>query len=186
MWLIGKAGDSAVFLFKLTDGSQTIGRSTGCEIAVADENLSRKHAKVTRLTADNSTILEDLSSKNGVRVNGVRVQRCNLKLEDRIELGSLEFQVVDEQWLLNRLRGIEDETLSQGKHRESHSNAPRSEALTPAQEQVLVLLLEGLDEKTAAKRLNRSTHTIHNHVRKIYEVFEVHSRSELLALVLGR
>ncbi|MGC4030447.1 MAG: helix-turn-helix transcriptional regulator [Tepidisphaeraceae bacterium] len=45
---------------------------------------------------------------------------------------------------------------------------------------VLDLLLTGLPEKEIAVRLNRSTHTIHAHVKRVYRHYGVRSRSELI------
>ena len=45
-------------------------------------------------------------------------------------------------------------------------------------------LIEGLTERQTSKRLTLSHHTVHNHVREIYSILNVHSRGELLALLL--
>jgi DNA-binding CsgD family transcriptional regulator len=58
--------------------------------------------------------------------------------------------------------------------------------LSGAQRRVLLLLLDGLSEKDAAERLTISPHTVHNHVRDIYSILNVHTRAELLALLLKR
>jgi hypothetical protein len=72
----------------------TIGRSRGCEIVLADANVSRRHAEI-RPRGDGWTIA-DLGSTNGVVVNGVRVERAQaLRAGDRIEIGTtvLTFEV---------------------------------------------------------------------------------------------
>ena len=56
--------------------------------------------------------------------------------------------------------------------------------LTRAQCRVLMRLLDGLSEKDTAEALKISPHTVHNHVRDIYSILNVHSRGELLALLL--
>jgi hypothetical protein len=48
-----------------------MGRDPGCEIVVADRQISRQHA-VLRLT-DEGVFLEDLGSKNGTHCNGERI-----------------------------------------------------------------------------------------------------------------
>lgn len=62
----------------------TIGRMPECELAVADPNVSRKHAEVRR-GADNSWMVEDLGSTNGTKVNGLRISGPR-RLEDGDEV----------------------------------------------------------------------------------------------------
>jgi DNA-binding CsgD family transcriptional regulator len=53
--------------------------------------------------------------------------------------------------------------------------------LTERQLEVLLLLLTGDSEKEIALRLHRSIHTVHTHVKQLYEKFSVSSRGELMA-----
>ncbi len=53
--------------------------------------------------------------------------------------------------------------------------------LTPHETRLLKLLVEGHNYKTAAAELGVSFHTIHFHVRNIYEKLQVHSKSEAVA-----
>ena len=65
----------------------TIGRSRGCDVVLADANVSRRHAEL-RPRGGGWTVA-DLGSTNGVLVNGVRIERPEaLKPGDRIELGT--------------------------------------------------------------------------------------------------
>lgn len=52
--------------------------------------------------------------------------------------------------------------------------------LTPPQQSVAKLLLEGMTEAEAGKTLHRSKHTVHDHVKSIYAAFNVQSRVELV------
>jgi DNA-binding CsgD family transcriptional regulator len=52
--------------------------------------------------------------------------------------------------------------------------------LTPPQQSVAKLLLEGMTEAEAGKALHRSKHTVHDHVKSIYAAFNVQSRVELV------
>jgi DNA-binding NarL/FixJ family response regulator len=56
--------------------------------------------------------------------------------------------------------------------------------LTPHEERILRLLVEGHSKKTAAAALGVSYHTISFHVRSIYEKLQVHSKSEAVAKAL--
>jgi DNA-binding NarL/FixJ family response regulator len=59
-----------------------------------------------------------------------------------------------------------------------------SAALSPQELQVLKLLTEGHQNKTAAAQLGISIHTVSFHLRSIYEKLHVHSRSEAVARAL--
>lgn len=52
--------------------------------------------------------------------------------------------------------------------------------LSDAERRVLPLLLSPLNEAEIAVRLNRSAHTVHSHVRRIFTVYSVRSRFELM------
>jgi hypothetical protein len=56
----------------LAPGELTIGRDAECEIQIADERASRRHA-VLHVGANEASV-EDLASRNGVWVDGVRVE----------------------------------------------------------------------------------------------------------------
>ncbi|MGI3166867.1 LuxR C-terminal-related transcriptional regulator [Pseudooceanicola sp. 200-1SW] len=58
--------------------------------------------------------------------------------------------------------------------------------LTEAERLVLRGLLDGLSEKAIAEVANQSRHTTHGHVKRIFRKYGVRSRSELMALWLGR
>lgn len=60
------------------------------------------------------------------------------------------------------------------------------ERLSRAQQVVLPLLLEGRTESEIARVLERSHHTIHDHVRGIYKTLGVTSKMELLAIWNGQ
>lgn len=84
------------FLRKL-DGTRTyalrprltlIGRDAGCDIVVADNQISGRHAIV--VNSGGRCFIEDLHSLNGTCVNGVRIsQRTALAAGDRVELPGL-------------------------------------------------------------------------------------------------
>jgi DNA-binding CsgD family transcriptional regulator len=64
-----------------------------------------------------------------------------------------------------------------------HSSLDRRGAnLSSRQDQVLAALQAGDSEKEVAARLEMSIHTVHTHVKNLYERFGVSSRGELLSL----
>jgi hypothetical protein len=62
-----------------------IGRASSCDIVLVDQTVSRRHALL--LFRDGAWIIRDMSSKNGVTVNGAPVGRCRLDPGDRLGLG---------------------------------------------------------------------------------------------------
>jgi transcriptional regulator with GAF, ATPase, and Fis domain len=68
------SGSGAVFLPRVLDGEPlVVGRVGALGSLLSDDRLSRHHARITR-SADGWTV-EDLDSRNGTFVDGVRVQR---------------------------------------------------------------------------------------------------------------
>ncbi|HEX9655143.1 MAG TPA: FHA domain-containing protein [bacterium] len=55
------------------DNEATIGKDSGNSIVLAENNISRRHARIFFDAGENSFILEDLKSRNGTRLDGERV-----------------------------------------------------------------------------------------------------------------
>jgi len=64
----------------------TIGRKTDRDLVIADPRISRDHASVLAEGAD--YVIVDLGSKHGTFVNGERVERHKLNINDRVEFGA--------------------------------------------------------------------------------------------------
>src|SRR5262249_47269098 len=75
--------------------SLTIGRHPNCDIVLNDSKVSSQHARLE--DRGDSWTLIDLSSTNGVFVNGTRTQESALKPQDRVMLGEtvLRFEARD-------------------------------------------------------------------------------------------
>jgi pSer/pThr/pTyr-binding forkhead associated (FHA) protein len=72
----------------LVDGDNTIGRDAHSRLQLDDSTVSRRHARIT-LNGANAW-LEDLGSKNGTCVGGVRiVGRVGLHDGDRLAFGRI-------------------------------------------------------------------------------------------------
>jgi Protein of unknown function (DUF3662)/FHA domain len=69
----------------LTGSRVLLGRSRECDLVLDDPNVSRRHAELRR--QDDTWIVADLGSTNGVKVNGRRVEHAVLKPGDEIILG---------------------------------------------------------------------------------------------------
>lgn len=75
--------------FDLPQGETLLGRSPECHVSIEDPLVSRQHARVTILGDD--AAIEDLSSRNGVRVNGQPISgRHPLADGDRLRIGTQE------------------------------------------------------------------------------------------------
>ncbi len=64
--------------------------------------------------------------------------------------------------------------------------AREEETLSNREQEILGLLAKGLSYKLIAERLDLSTHTVHNHLRRIYRKLHVQSGMEAVAKFLGR
>lgn len=74
---------------ELSPGTFAIGRSAECQLSLDDPLVSRKHANL--LVDEEMVWVEDAGSRNGVLVNGVRIdRRTRLGDGDRITIGQQE------------------------------------------------------------------------------------------------
>ena len=80
----------------VADGDMVIGRAPNCRVRIDHPAISRRHARI--LVNGENVEIEDLGSRNGVFVNGDRIQgRRPLKVGDRVALGNTEFQLAGNQ-----------------------------------------------------------------------------------------
>ncbi len=77
--------------YPLTEQGVQIGRSDDCDITLASQNVSRRHARV--FVYQGQAYVQDLGSRNGVFVNGVRTQEQVLASGDTLTMGEFVFQV---------------------------------------------------------------------------------------------
>src|ERR1700730_2231987 len=70
----------------LDAGELVIGRSSELEMVLAEDMVSRKHAKLS--LGEGKITISDLGSTNGTFVNGEKVDRAQLKEGDRILIGT--------------------------------------------------------------------------------------------------
>ncbi|MBM3150860.1 MAG: FHA domain-containing protein [Chloroflexi bacterium] len=84
--IVMRSGPNAGRTYPLEVNEAVIGRDTANFISINDAEVSRKHAKLTRL--DQGYAIEDLGSTNGTFINGQRiVARHALRPGDLISLG---------------------------------------------------------------------------------------------------
>jgi ABC-type multidrug transport system ATPase subunit/pSer/pThr/pTyr-binding forkhead associated (FHA) protein len=86
-------GAAAFQPLDLKEQSVVMGRDPGCEEPLEDPLVSWHHAKVVR--AGGKVILEDLGSRNGTFVDGLRISaRTEIKQGQEIGIGSYQFRLV--------------------------------------------------------------------------------------------
>jgi DNA-binding NtrC family response regulator/pSer/pThr/pTyr-binding forkhead associated (FHA) protein len=73
------------------NGEVVAGYSSSCGIILRTRGVSRRHAAL-RIDAD-LLLVEDLGSRNGTFVNGIRVEKAHLKVGDRLSLGPVSLRV---------------------------------------------------------------------------------------------
>jgi hypothetical protein len=72
---------------RLLVGTMTVGRDTRCDISDADPLLSRRHAEF--VCRPDALVVRDLNSRNGISVNGVKVQEAVLRPGDVVKIARL-------------------------------------------------------------------------------------------------
>ena len=78
---------------ELNEGTFAVGRNASCQLSLDDPLVSRRHA-IFELQGGTVTI-EDLNSRNGVIVNGHRIEtKVNLSVGDRVLIGSQELTLL--------------------------------------------------------------------------------------------
>src|SRR4051794_34683205 len=81
--------------FLLTDDRHVLGRDAGsADLTLKAPAVSRVHAEVVR--AGRHFVVRDLGSRNGVIVNGRKVQQCQLELLDEVRFGDAIFKFVED------------------------------------------------------------------------------------------
>ena len=150
-------------------GRFAIGRSLPNDLLLTHKSVSRQEAIL--LVEFRKASLTDQDSRNGTFVNEQRIKRCELQHGVQVRFGDVECNF---EWL-EEINADEDST-----HESDEGKRDRNKPLSKAEERVLFLLLSGHTEKEIATNLSLSRHTIHNHTKRIYRAFGVHSRADLM------
>ncbi len=79
--------------YPLYKNVMTIGRSEQADIRVNSDFISRVHARL--VSTESGVVVEDVDSKNGIRVNSKLTDRQSLQHGDVIALGKLRFTFID-------------------------------------------------------------------------------------------
>lgn len=78
---------------ELNEGTFAVGRNASCQLSLDDPLVSRRHAIFE--VSGSSVTVEDLNSRNGVIVNGIRIEsRVPIQVGDRVLIGSQELTLL--------------------------------------------------------------------------------------------
>ncbi|MBI3071724.1 MAG: FHA domain-containing protein [Deltaproteobacteria bacterium] len=97
----------------------TIGRREGNTIRLTERNVSRDHARLTRV--DSGVLIEDLDSYGGIRVNGSRIKaKTALREGDLIQIGDYQLAIEADTSEINPLGGGRDSSTARMKNPNAH------------------------------------------------------------------
>ncbi len=86
-------GPTAGAEYPLDHDRLILGRAEDADISINHSSVSRIHAEITRITANTYEIV-DCGSSNGIRVNGIKLDRRVIEDDDEIELGDVRLRFV--------------------------------------------------------------------------------------------
>lgn len=89
--LLGSSGTWANQTIHIGDGF-LIGRGSHCGLRLLDPGVSRTHSKLRY--AQNNWYIQDLDSKTGTYVNGIKVNATRLNSGDKIQIGNNSFTFI--------------------------------------------------------------------------------------------
>jgi pSer/pThr/pTyr-binding forkhead associated (FHA) protein len=80
--------------FRLMEGENIVGRDPECIVWLDSDSVSRRHARIVVDSAGRRLLLDDLASKNGTRVRGMRVrERIELSDGDELMFGAVRVKL---------------------------------------------------------------------------------------------
>lgn len=120
-----------------------LGRSPECEFAIQDQNASRRHCLIKRTWHGFSA--QDLGSKNGVLVNGTRIEGAvQLKDGDELQVGGIKMTFIDPpSRLLEQMGGEEDRETADLRQEPDGAESSQVEPDGPIEDDVAPDPLEG-------------------------------------------
>lgn len=119
LYLTGEV-ETVELRFALTRGEHIAGSGGECALVVPARGVSRRHARF--VVDDGGCTVEDLESKNGVRVNGRAVSSAPLRVGDQVFLGPVGLSVEEID--------VDDAVLAFEIHDQSADGMPPEQALT--------------------------------------------------------
>jgi pSer/pThr/pTyr-binding forkhead associated (FHA) protein len=103
-----------------------IGRGQGCDVVLSDQSVSRRHVEL--VYGEGGTLLRDLGSGNGTKVNDERVDERQMVHDDVIAIGRTRLRFIDEQERAKRRRADAEEAERKAKEEEERKARGEEEA----------------------------------------------------------
>ena len=118
--LIVREGPGRGTAYELVDDATKIGRDPNNAVQIPSETVSRAHAVVERQQEGNieSWTITDLQSKNGILLNGRRVDKAPLTSNDEIRLGEVVLTFIEKEFDTLEIQLTETEAEAKLKPRE--------------------------------------------------------------------
>lgn len=179
-------GDVAGFVLQLgtqrvtlTPGVYRIGRDPICEVRLIDESVSRRHASLR--VSEDTVLLVDDGSRNGVRVNGEKIVATRaLEVGDRISVGFVDMLFQEEApqsdptWFGAGTRPL--------KRVDTHAEA--LSRLTPREREVFSRLASGESHREVAEALDVTIKTVETYRTRIGRRLGIKGRADFVRIAL--
>jgi len=96
MQLVVQSGSEPGRIYEVAGRKVVVGRQSGNDVVVPDEQVSRKHAEIEERSG--VLVVTDLNSSNGTFVNGTRISSPQtLRAGDTVQVGTTVLRVVESQ-----------------------------------------------------------------------------------------
>jgi predicted component of type VI protein secretion system len=71
-----------------------VGRHPECDVQIDSRKISRRHCCIAQV--NNTVLIRDLGSTNGIKLNGQRIQEAQLNAGDEVTIGSHRYRVASD------------------------------------------------------------------------------------------
>ncbi len=181
--LVQQSSTGAVNAIRLREGDNFIGRLLKSDVCNLDKSVSRQHARIE--VSSGKVTIHDLNSTNGTFINNQQVQTAFLIPSQEVRFGEMRYRLTSSHSDVGYDSGDVETMGLEPASAERALRHPLVAKLSKTEKIVYAELLTGKKEQDIANSLNRSKNTIHNHAKRIYQVFGVHSRAELVSQALS-
>jgi pSer/pThr/pTyr-binding forkhead associated (FHA) protein len=93
--IIIKLNNTVIKEFNTDQNEIIIGREPSSDIQIDNIAISREHACIVK--GPNDCFIEDMNSKNGIFINGKKINKKFLKTNDEVTIGKYSLQIVLEE-----------------------------------------------------------------------------------------
>jgi DNA-binding CsgD family transcriptional regulator len=185
----------------LPKGEFIIGRGQECDLWVEDVLVSRKHCRLR--VSDEGVEVEDLGSRNGIFVNGRKIEkRRKLAHGDVMLVGMQEVLIVEDTGpqlpangrfatqpptkpLPKAMRLKPTPSLGTAILLDDDTKAPPIGTLSEREREVLEMLAQGYAQREVGEKLGVSVKTIETYRARLTQKLGLKSRAELVRYALA-